>query len=744
MKQIIIALFLIIFTVGLIVTVFTINQVNNETDRLQNDMIYRSTLLAKSLKESIEPNFTYKSQSYLQYIVNKFTDKERFAGLGVFDNKDNVIAFSSTIPNATSGAQPIVSNAMDSDQANGEFTNFGKRKVYALAVPLHNDSNVVGALLVVQNAGYIDSQVSSIWKNNVMRFFIQALLISLAVLLIIRWIIYEPIRSLVETLKMTRYGNRELNTKGLNNFFLRPLRREITNMQQSLIQARLEASEEAKASLEKLDSPWTAERLKQFVKDLLKDREIIVVSDAEPYIHIKDGNKIKYYVPASGLVTAIEPVMQSMGGRWIAKASGDADKLVVDKNDEIKVPPENPKYTLRRVWLTKEEEAGYYKGLAKEGLWPLLHMTHTRPIFRKEDWEDYKKVNGKFAQVILSEIKTLQNPVIFIQDFHFSLLPRMIKNSRPDVSLGLFWHIPWINAEAFSICPWKKEILDGMLGADLIGFQTQLHCNNFIESVGRELECLIDFEQNTISRNQHTSVIKSFPISVGFSNSSKQKSLTEEEKLEKKKILNNLGIKSKYIGVGVDRLDYTKGILERIKAIEIFLTKYPSYRGDFTFIQISAPARSIIKKYQEFAEEVENEIERVNNLFKRGVWKPIIFIKKNQSHEEVSKYYKLANFCLVTSLHDGMNLVSKEFVAAREDQLGVLILSQFTGSSRELKEAIIINPYNGDQTADAIHRALTMSSSEQAKRMKKLRETVRNNNVYRWTAEYLKTITRIE
>lgn len=744
MKQIIIALFLVVFVIGLIVTIFTINQVDNEQNRLQNDMVYRSTLLAKSLKETVEPSFTYKSQSYLQYIVDKFTDNERFAGIGVFDNKSKSIAFSSNLPSATSSAQPIVSTAMDSDQADGEFTSFGMNKVYALAVPLHNDRSVVGALIVVQNAGYIDQRLSDIWKNNIMRFFVQAFLLSLAILLVIRWIIYEPIKSFVETLKMARFENTQLNSKGLNNFFLRPLRREITNIQQSLIQARLEVKEEAKAGLERLDSPWSAERLKQFVNDLLKEREIIVVSNREPYIHTKEGNKIKYYVPASGVVTAIEPIMQATGGIWVAQGSGDADKLVVNEKDEIEVPPENPKYTLKRVWLTEEEEKGYYNGFANEGLWPLLHMTHTRPIFRKENWQEYKKVNGKFAQAVLSKIKGLQRPVVLIQDFHFSLLPRMIKNSRPDALVGLFWHIPWINPETFSICPWKKEILDGMLGADLVGFQTQLHCNNFIESVSRELESLIDFERDTVSRNQHLSLIKPFPVSIAFSNSDERKNPTEEEKLKKKQTLKDLGIKSKHIGVGVDRLDYTKGILERIKAVEIFLMKYPSYQGNFTFIQVSAPAKGTIKKYREFAEEVEREVERVNNLFKAKGWKPIVFIEKHQTHEEIDKFYKLGDFCLVTPLHDGMNLVSKEYIAARSDQRGVLILSQFAGSSRELKEALIVNPYNGEETAEAIHTALTMLPNEQVKRMKKLRERVRNNNIYRWMADYLKTITSFE
>lgn len=745
MKQIFVALVIIITVVALIVITFTINQVTNEEDRLKNDMVYRSTLLADSLKETVEPNFINQSESYLQGVVDKFTDEERFAGLGVYDNKGKTIAVSLTIPEATSSAQQIISDSMDADKASGDFTNFGEKKVYALAVPLHNDNSVVGALLVVQNAGYIDDRISEIWKNNLIRFLLQASLLSFATLLLIRWIIYEPIKSLVETLRLARSGNVRHTANNLSSsFFFRPLQKEITNIQQSLVQARLAVSEEARVNLGKLDSPWTAERLKQFVRDLLKDRSIVVVSNREPYVHIKSGNKITYYFPASGMVTAIEPVMQATGGLWIAHGSGDADKLVVDKDDKMQVPPDNPKYTLKRVWLTDEEEKGYYNGFSNEGLWPLLHVAHTRPIFRKEDWEEYKKVNGKFAQVVLAQIKDLQKPIVFIQDFHFSLLPRMIKNSRPDAMVGMFWHIPWVSEETFSICPWKKEILDGMLGADLIGFQTQAYCNNFIGTVGHELESLIDFEQFTVTRNNHLSLIKPFPISIAFSNAVKTQPVQKEELEENRKILESLGIESQYIGVGVDRLDYTKGILERIKAIEIFLKKYPSYLGQFTFIQISPPGKRKIKKFETFATAVEQEVRRVNDIYKQKQWKPIIFIEKHHSHEELEKYYKLANFCLVTSLHDGMNLVSKEYVASRQDEKGVLILSQFAGSSRELKEALLVNPYNGEQTADAIYTALNMPPSEQVKRMKKLREAVRSYNIYRWSAEYLKTIVSLE
>lgn len=745
MKQIVIALLVIVSTIASIVVVFTINQVNNEQERLNNDMVYRSTLLADSLKEVIEPNFIYKSKPSLQYVIDKFTDKERLAGLGIYDNKVNTIAASYTIPNATSSAQQIIADAMDADKANGEFTEFGTKKVYALAIPLHDDKSVVGALLLVQKSGYIDDRLTEIWKNNLIRFLLQASLLSLATLLLLRWIIYEPIKNLVETLKLVRSGNRVRgSTNIVNSVFFRPLQREIFNVEQSLFQARLDASEEARVSLKKLDSPWTAERLKQFVKDLLKDRTIVVVSNREPYIHTKVGNEIEYYVPASGVVTAIEPVMQATGGIWVAHGSGDADKLVVDNNDEVQVPPGNPKYTLKRIWLSEEDEKRYYNGFSNEGLWPLFHVAHTRPIFRREDWQQYKKVNGKFAETVLAKIKHLQNPIVFIQDFHLSLLPRMIKNSRPDATVGLFWHIPWVNEETFSICPWKKEILDGMLGADLIGFHTQQHCNNFIETVSRELESLIDYEQLTVTRNEGLSLIKPFPVGIAFSSSARQQPLQKDEMEESKKILDKLGIKSKYIGVGVDRMEYTKGILERVKAIELFFGKYPAYRGQLTFIQISSPAKRTIKKYQEFAQQVEKEIDRVNRQYKMKRWTPIVFIEKHLSHEEVEKYYKLANFCLVTSLHDGMNLVSKEYVASRHDEKGVLILSQFAGSSRELKEALLVNPYNGEQTAEAIHTALIMPLSEQTKRMRELRDTVRSYNIYRWAAEYLKTITSLE
>jgi len=738
MKQIIAIVFIIAAIVSLVAFSFTIGQVDREEKRLTVDLQHRSTVLAESLKDSVEPNFTNKSNEYLQRIVEKFADKERSAGLAVYNNKGEIIAVSSSVPKEISGSQIIASDAMDGDKANGDFAKFKDNKMYLFAIPLRDKNSVVGALMVVQNAGYIDARLQEIWGSNLMRLFVQVFLLSIATVFFLRWVILKPMHNLVESVKLARSGGKSSQNMPSNPFF-QPLVREISNINRSLVEARMVASEEARLRIEKVDSPWTAERLKEFIKDILKDQNIYIVSNREPYIHTKNG-KISYFLATSGPVTAIDPLMQACGGTWIAHGSGDADKLVVDRNDRIKVPPDEPKYVLRRVWLSEEEEKGYYYGFSNEGLWPLCHIAHTRPIFRKEDWIEYQKVNAKFAKVALQEIKRVKNPVLLIQDFQLALLPKLIKKERPDAKIGIFWHVPWPNSESFSICPFRKELLDGILGADLIGFHTQLHCNNFIDTIGRELESLIDLERFAVTRNGHTSYIKPFPISIAFYNGHHYQSHDESSQIDNKNILKNLGIKAKYIGFGVDRLDYTKGVLERFKAIEFFLTKYPEYKEDFAFIQISPETRSKIKRYKEFQNEVKLEVDRINAKFQTRGWKPIILLKKRHTHNELNEFYKLSNICLVTSLHDGMNLVSKEFIAARSDEKGVLILSQFAGASRELKDALIVNPYNAEQVADAMKTGLEMKESEQKLRMNKMREVVKNHNVYRWSAELLKTL----
>lgn len=717
---------------------FTATQVIEERATFSADLEYRTRLLSDSLKESIEPSYTAGSIDTLQGILDRFTDRERLRGLAIVDSRGDFLAVSEELPRGVREHQVFVSQAMDADLAHGEFIKTTDGSLYIFVAPLHQEEGrVSGALLVVQNASFIDAYIAGIWWDNLVRLLIQIVFFSVVIAAIVKWIVVKPLSRLAESVKSARAGFGPGSVTE-HSFFFQPLASEISKMTKSLSQARSVASEEARLRLEKLDTPWTAERLKEFVKGHLKDRPIVLVSNREPYIHDKVDGKIQYTVPASGVVTALEPVMEACGGLWIAHGSGSADKETANAEGKVQVPPEEPHYTLKRVWLTQKDTQGFYTGFSNEALWPLCHMAHTRPTFRKEDWTAYRRVNGKFAEALLSEIKNLQNPIILVQDYHFALLPRMIKKARPDASVGLFWHIPWPSAENFSICPPRKELLDGMLGADLIGFHTQQYCNNFMDTVGKEIEALIDFERFTISRDRHTSHIEAFPISIAFTNGDLEKPIAPS-----KKLFETFGITTEHVGLGVDRLDYTKGILERFKAIEFFLDMHPEYREKFTFLQISSPSRETSSKYREYAEECAKAAEKVNEKFSTNAWRPIVFERRHYSHEELHPLYTSADFCLVTSLHDGMNLVSKEYIAARNNEDGVLIISQFTGASRDLKGALIVNPYSAEETAAAIHSAMMMSPAEKHRRMKSMRNTVRDNNVYRWSAEFLKTVANL-
>ena len=462
----------------------------------------------------------------------------------------------------------------------------------------------------------------------------------------------------------------------------------------------------------------------------LGGKKLYLLSNREPYMHEKDGPGIRCVVPAGGLVTALDPVMRVCDGLWIAHGSGDADRETVDGNNKLRVPPGEPAYTLKRVWLTKEEEDGYYYGFANEGLWPLCHITHNRPEFRLEDWNHYRKVNEKFADALLEEIAGEESPMILVQDYHLALLPSLIKEKRPDAKVAIFWHIPWPNPEAYGICPWHQEILQGMLGSDIIGFHIQFHCNNFLETVDRFLESKIDWERFSVTRGGHSTLIKPFPISVSFEEP--DETTSSDDRPVKADLLRGIGVQAEFLGVGVDRIDYTKGIPERFRAIERFFEKYPEFLERFTFVELGAPSRTHIKKYRDLMTEIEETVEKINWRFRTKTWRPIVFLKAHHTHKAIEPYYKVSELCMVTSLHDGMNLVAKEFVAARDDEDGVLILSQFAGASRELKDAVIVNPYDIEKMADAICLSLRMEPAERSERMRRMRTNVRVYNIYRW------------
>lgn len=491
------------------------------------------------------------------------------------------------------------------------------------------------------------------------------------------------------------------------------------------------------------DDLWTEIKLKDLIKAKLGENALFVVSNREPYMHIatEDNVKPQCIRPAGGVVTAIDPILKACGGTWIAHGSGNVDKKFVNSKDKLGVPPEDNQYILKRVWLSKEIEQGYYYGFANEGLWPLCHITHIRPIFRETDWQMYQQANAKFADAVLEELPA-KNPFIFIQDYHFTLLAKMIKEKRPDTVIAMFWHIPWPNPEAFSICPYYQQILDGMLACDLLGFHLQYHCNNFLDTANRLLECRIDTEKFTVVRSGKETSVKAFPISINDHIDTLGQAEIDEKILQIRK---DLGFdENMIVGVGVERIDYTKGIKERILAIDRFIEKYPQYKGKFVFIQIAAPSRTHIKSYHDLMAEIDELVEKKNWKYSDGNWRPIIYLNRHFSQEEILPYYKLADFCIVSSLHDGMNLVAKEYVAAKTDLSGILLLSRFTGAIRELTSAIPINPYSIEDFADAIKYAIEMPIEEKRVRMKNMRDTIKQNNIYRWAANIVTELTALK
>ncbi len=708
---------------------FSVYHVRRDRRIQERELSRRAELLADSLEESVAPVLGFRSE--LQRLVERFSSREHLAGIAVYDSRGRVLAISSALGKRLVEPPASLLQAIKTDAGAGEFASLNDSKVHIYAVPVERGDEVVAGLTIVQDASYIGRQNSRLWRYLIFSMLVQIILIVLISFVIVRRSILAPVAKMAQRMRALRMGHATVPAAAATEL-LTPLTHEVETLAESLVAARASAEKEAQLRVAG-DSSWTAERLSVCLREKLDGSRLFVVANREPYIHVHRGNVIETMVPASGLVTALEPILCACDGTWIAHGSGDADRKTVDKHDCVRVPPEQQRYTLRRVWLTKEEEEGYYFGFSNEGLWPLCHIAHTRPLFRADDWEWYRKVNMRFADALLQEMANTEQPVVIVQDYHFALLPQIVKQNRPDARVAIFWHIPWPNPEAFGICPWQRELLHGLLGADLVGFHIQSHCNNFLETVERALESRIDWEHFAVNRNEHVTAVRPFPISVVW-NDDPPADAARPVHRRQADLLAELDVEALFLGIGVDRVDYTKGIHERFLAIERFLEKYPTYQGKLTFVQIGAPSRTHIKRYHDLLAEVEAEADRINWRFQSGKWKPIVFLKRHHSHEEISRYYRAADFCLVTSLHDGMNLVAKEFVATRSDNQGVLLLSMFAGASRELRDALIVNPYDVEEMADAIYRALEMEPREKRARMQRMRRAVKENNVYRWAA----------
>jgi trehalose 6-phosphate synthase len=696
------------------------------------DLDNRSALIASTLQDPLAELVKLKSKTTAERLFTRIAQNERIYALGFCSEDGTLLYDTALLPKELSCKS--VQSAVQSGPASQVLPRSGG-PLHVAVNPVQSEGQMLGHLVIVHDMSFVQRRSEDTKKYVYWLFGAIAAVVALITVVIAEiswrgWV--AGIKSILsgEAFVRSPRGRAAFNSAPPE---LRPIARDL-----QVLVRELEAE---RAGRDESQLTWGPDSLRRILREDLNGDEVLIVSNREPYIHTRRGNVIEAQRPASGLVTALEPIMRACSGTWIAHGAGSADRETVDKFDRVMVPPNRPAYRIRRVWLTEEEEKGYYYGFANEGLWPLCHIAHTRPVFRSQDWEYYKLINKRFADVVVQEART-EDPIVLVQDYHFALLPRMVYEQLPRATIITFWHIPWPNPEAFGILPWREELLEGMLGASILGFHTQFHVNNFMDTVDRYLEARIDRETFSISHRGEPTDVRRYPISIEWPPAA----LAAVQPVEtcRLAVRSRLGMPAeRRFGVGVDRLDYTKGILERFLAVERLLELEPQWIGKYSFVQVAAPSRSSLDEYQRLESEVRALAEKINTRFGRAGYQPIVLIIEHHDAEQVYELYRAADLCYVSSLHDGMNLVAKEFCAARDDEQGVLILSQFTGAARELAEALIVNPYDIEQAANAMHVALSMAPEEQRVRMRSMRALVQEFNVYRWAGRMLLDAARM-
>jgi trehalose 6-phosphate synthase len=690
------------------------------------DLEIRSDLIGRMVESPLVDLLAAESKTKLLHYFHRIIQDERLFAIGFCDREGRLAYKTLTYPDSIPCDGTSTINAGQT-----ALLQLSQGAVHVAAVGIEGNGRAWGRLMLVHDMSWAQRRSSDTKWYLFYLFAVIGAVISLVTVLVAHlswrgWV--AGVRAMLrgEGLVALIGGQRP----GAD---LHPVAQDL--------RALIHELEADKRMRDERQMSWTPATLKKILHDHLAGDEVLIVSNREPYIHNRNGEHIDVQVPASGVVTALEPVMRACSGVWIAHGSGSADREVVDARGHVRVPPDSPAYEIRRIWMSPEEEDGYYYGFANEGLWPLCHLAHVRPVFRSSDWERYKEINERFALTVIEEAKT-DNPVVLVQDYHLALVPKIVRDHLPHATIITFWHIPWPNPERYAICPWYREILEGLLGSSILGFHTRFHCSNFIDTVDRSLETRIDWDSSMISYRGKLTAVNHYPISIAWPNRAQAQLPSESECRTHIRAINGLPHAHR-VGVGVERLDYTKGILERFLAVERLLELQPEWIGRFSFLQIAAPSRSKIDEYRQFTEQVIASAERINQRFGREGYRPILLRIEHHEPQDVITYYRGADFCIVSSLHDGMNLVAKEFVAARDDEQGVLILSQFTGAATELPEALLINPYNIDQCAAALQLALTMPPTEQRARMRSMRGIVQEFNVYRWAGRMLMDAARM-
>lgn len=689
----------------------------------RRDVEGRSRLAYNSIQGPIMRALADADSDRLANILAGVAADERILAVGLCDEAGNLRGATRMMPRTFSCDEVARSDA----ESFSNIVNDG-RQVMVGSFPIAARDELV-YLVILHDLSYIDA------RSGRVETYIVAALLALGLIVGVLGVLLSVsmLRAWTASLRRAIEGMRSGGPLAASPAEPRGVELQIHKLLRDLAVGR--------TPTETAEIEWTPQSLHELLGSALPGAEVIVLSNREPYIHNRVENGVAVQTPASGLVSALEPIMRACGGTWIAHGSGTADRQTVDSHDRIAVPPDAPAYRLRRVWISDQEQDGYYYGLANEGLWPLCHIAFVRPVFRERDWRCYEAINRRFAEAVVAEART-DDPIVLVQDYHFALAPRMIRERLPRATIITFWHIPWPNAETFGICPWKEKILEGLLGSSIVGFHTQFHCNNFFETVDRFIESRIDREHGAVALAGHETLVRPYPISIDWP----PKAMAHQPPIEvcRSAVRERLGLGAEVkLAVGIERFDYTKGILDRMHAIDLLLQAHPEWKGRFAFVQVAAPTRSKLPSYAALQEEAVRLAGEINQRHGVDGMQPIHLLIRHHEPTEVFELFRGGDLCIVSSLHDGMNLVAKEFVAARDDDQGVLVLSSFTGASREMSEALIVNPYDAGQVAACLDRALHMPPQEQAERMRLMRRQVREQNVYRWAGRMLVDAARV-
>lgn len=702
------------------------------------DIDRRARALTHVLSFTVHETLLGSHDTVAEKLGKRLDGYNRLVGCAVFGPETKLLAAGSKIGHYQDAIIAALSQLPPQEpDVNTTLETLGKPVRMRAERLMKPDGSISGTFVVLHDISFINQRARSRLLRSLFWTLLTTLLL-VAVVVAVTWLAYDrPLQLLADWMQRLRVeDSTDSPPVGLPSSRLVS---ESDRLAASFRAARTATFASARRVAHS-EKTWTRDRLRAHALDCLgMGSQLVVVSSREPYIHALQDGHPHVVMPPGGLVTAIDPVLQACGGVWVAHGTGEADRQMSDAHGRLTVPPADPRYTLRRVWLTPSEQEGYYS-CCNDAIWPMCHVAHERPIFRTSDWQHYVNMNRRFADAVLDEVG-YSDAAVLVQDYQMALVPGMVKRERPNVRVSLFWHIPWPNVDAIRLCPWREQILRGMLGADVIGFHLQQYCNNFLDTIDRMLEVRTDRDGFTVDLQGHTTRVRPQPISVqpwaergvlaGAALDDRVRALRQQH-----------GLGDVDLAVGVDRIDHTKGLPERFRAFAHFLQKYPQHRGRISLVQLAAPSRMTLKRYRDHYDELLRYVDEINEQFATDGWKPIHLLVDQHEATTVHAFLSASSVAIVSSLHDGMNLVAKEYVLSQERLDGCLILSEFAGAAQSLPEALIINPYDTEQFADAIRYAVEMPADERRARMERLRQQVEEFNVYRWAAELLSSIPR--